>query len=284
MKQRLHQIERGQSQFSEGSASGLPTPPSPLRSTGRSYNFSRDSMDSKAQSSSGSTLKTCHTIDRRSVDRAAENESNHSKCTELSDLLRDQSAKTDALQQNIQTIPRDMATIKSVLGGESGFPTIHQMVVGLDHRMEGTGEVLKRLQDSLKVIHERQSGNGTPLATDVNGSDLVQTLQAMRTQLGIDLPAVLEKLSKIQETTEHKSNNLDGPSTSNEAPLLTELAPVNHKLDELLSAMKATRIAGGPDNGADRVTSEVFPSIAQTSLTNNITYLGTGKSDFPPRR
>ena len=59
------------------------------------------------------------------------------------------------LHEDLMKVSKDLSDVKGVLGGASGYPTVHQMVLGLEHHVQGDGQTLRAIQDSLSSLRER---------------------------------------------------------------------------------------------------------------------------------
>ena len=68
------------------------------------------------------------------------------------------------LRLDLTKISKDISEVKGVLGGANGYPTVHQMVVGLERRVQGDEHRLHAIQDSLNSLGERVVGKLTQIA------------------------------------------------------------------------------------------------------------------------
>ena len=68
------------------------------------------------------------------------------------------------LRLDLTKISKEISEVKGVLGGANGYPTVHQMVVGLERRVQGDEQTLRAIQDSLNSLGERVVGKLTHIA------------------------------------------------------------------------------------------------------------------------
>ena len=77
---------------------------------------------------------------------------------------RFEKASLAPLRLDLTKISKDINEVKGVLGGANGYPTVHQMVVGLERRVQGDEQTLRAIQDSLNSLGERVVGKLTQIA------------------------------------------------------------------------------------------------------------------------
>ena len=77
---------------------------------------------------------------------------------------RFEKASLAPLRLDLTKISKDISEVKGVLGGANGYPTVHQMVVGLERRVQGDEQTLRAIQDSLNSLGERVVGKLTQIA------------------------------------------------------------------------------------------------------------------------
>ncbi|PPQ76612.1 hypothetical protein CVT24_011329 [Panaeolus cyanescens] len=153
---------------------------------------------------------------------------------------------------DIQKISRDLNSVKGVIGGESGYPTVHQMVVGLEHYAHSGKKSLKGIKENMEEVKQRMEevathAASTSAATMENGTKILQRLeeqhlkhlkavsQSMTTQtsttagngevlrvlgaieskLASEFPAVLQILTEIRlRESNHKREPSEGEGSS----------------------------------------------------------------------
>ena len=148
-------------------------------------------------------------------------------------------------KEEIEKISKDLSSIKNVLGGETGYSTMHQMMVSLEHRMSGDERHLVKIQDTLKVIGKRVTdamGMAVAVAEDAksktsktndtfqNPKDsscsnedhlaVITALKDVQDLLAHELPVLSGKLQEIKEAQEkdrHKVHENEDTSNSNSA-------------------------------------------------------------------
>ena len=165
------------------------------------------------------------------------------------------------LRQDLKKVSKDLSEVKGILGGASGYPTVHQMVVGLDHRVQGDGERLRAIQDSLNSLGERIAGVSAvqEQQTRIQGwrenqdlqdhrggtEDVLRLLENIQSQLSSVFPSVVGKLTQIADTQEKEKEkqqqqekeqvayrNIDRTRSDTEKPV--EMETVLAKLEEIL--------------------------------------------------
>jgi hypothetical protein len=76
---------------------------------------------------------------------------------------RFEKASLAPLRLDLTKISKDINEVKGVLGGSNGYPTVHQMVVGLERRVQGDEQTLRAIQDSLNSLGDRVVGKLTQI-------------------------------------------------------------------------------------------------------------------------
>ena len=77
---------------------------------------------------------------------------------------RYEKASLAPLRLDLTKISNDISEVKGVLGGSNGYPTVHQLVVGLERRVQGDEQTLRAIQDSLNSLGECVVGKLTQMA------------------------------------------------------------------------------------------------------------------------
>ncbi|KAF9050105.1 hypothetical protein BJ165DRAFT_984467 [Panaeolus papilionaceus] len=114
-------------------------------------------------------------------------------------VAEDQPAWTEEMDK----ISKDLNGLKSVVGGESGYPTIHQMVVGLEHYAHAGKKSLKGVKETMEDVKQRMEEVATHAAstsavTMENGAKILQRLEEQHQQ---HLKALSQSQTHIQSTT-----------------------------------------------------------------------------------
>ena len=125
------------------------------------------------------------------------------------------------LRLDLTKISKDISEVKGVLGGGNGYPTVHQMVVGLERCVQGDGQTLRAIQDSLNSLGERVAGVSAVQEQQtrkqdrkekqdlrqqqVQGGgteDILRLLENIQSQFSSVFPSVVGKLDQIANTQE----------------------------------------------------------------------------------
>lgn len=174
---------------------------------------------------------------------------------------------------NYHKVANDLTDIKSILGGETCYPTIQQLVVGLDHRIQGTGESLNYIQDILHGLAER-----SPVRPEEESTQISAQLREISTQLTADIPVVLAKLADLQER--ERANQRDAfKSVGTDAE--ADYAPLHMKLEELVRLCSTKMTSNRPLEKNDSSGQEVLRYSKKGELsTENYPY-SVGKNTIP---
>ena len=188
------------------------------------------------------------------------------------------------LRLDLTNISKDIIDVKGVLGGSNGYPTVHQMVVGLEHRVQGDGQTLRAIQDSLNslgklvagvsAVQEQQTrkqnrkekqdlkqqqvqGGGT--------EDVLRLLENIQSQFSSVFPSVVEKLTQIADTQEKAKEKQEqeqaacrniGRTPSN-SEKTAEMETVLATLEEIRNLCSIQVQAGGSEQGDSTKPPEV---------------------------
>ena len=182
------------------------------------------------------------------------------------------------LCQDLTKISKDLTEVKGVLGGASGYPTVHQMVVGLEHRAQGDGQTLRAIQDSLNSLGERvasvsavQEQRNLKQQSVQGGAteDVLRLLENIQAQLSSAFPSIVGKLTQIANTQEQEKENQKqrqeeqvayrniGQTPSDTVEMETVLA----KLEEIRKLCPIQAQADGHEGGDSTKPPEVGFSI-----------------------
>lgn len=151
---------------------------------------------------------------------------------------------------NYHKVAKDLTDIKSILGGETSYPTVQQLVVGLDHRIQGTGESLNYIQDILQRLAEH-----SPVRPEEESTQVSAQLRAISTQLTADIPVVLAKLTDLQETERANQRDALKPVGTIDA----DYASLHMKLEELVRLCSTKMESNRPLEDNNGLAQEVLP-------------------------
>ncbi|KAJ3503537.1 hypothetical protein NLJ89_g8384 [Agrocybe chaxingu] len=189
--------------------------------------------------------------------------------------------KTPTPREEILELSKGLSEIKSVLGGESGYPTIHQVVLGLDHRTRDDKQALKAVQDKLDLLGDRVASaitssasaaaataasnvgfeSGAQQALAESNQKLVRAMEEVKARLAVDFPALASKIKEVRDIQDevrkvaqekevvYSSIGASRPSDNNGSKNV-DLQPVLDRLEELRKLCEAPAKAGPqePDN------------------------------------
>jgi hypothetical protein len=140
----------------------------------------------------------------------------------LQDVSATHGSKSSASKEDIRKLSKGLADLKGAIGGESGHPTVHQMVLALEHHARGEKKALRNIQDSLTVLGDRvadavvSAPHENVKAAQIdravvmeNNEKVMEALKEVKERLAVDFPALSSKLEEM-----HKSQGMTG--TNNE--------------------------------------------------------------------
>ncbi|KAF8904409.1 hypothetical protein CPB84DRAFT_1772964 [Gymnopilus junonius] len=240
VRQRLAQIERNHSQLSSQSGfTGItarvstPTPVSPAGSRwskSEAVFHNTGNSTSRPHSSSSVNDSSKSLLDSHDAKAKATTERTLSKPTVSKDVKEEALAPVPnpgPSKDDIRKLSKGLDEIKNVLGGESGCPTIHQVVVSLDHRTQGQKEAFKAIQETLGSLSERitdaihtasaEAAGSAKLDSDLLSSKDEVTLQALK--------ELDEKVSKAFSTLSGKIKDVREAQEKGKTTELHALAP-----------------------------------------------------------
>lgn len=156
------------------------------------------------------------------------------------------------LHEDLMKVSKDLSDVKGVLGGASGYPTVHQMVLGLEHHVQGDGQTLRAIQDSLSSLRERVASVSAVQEQQTRKQDqkqqsaqggtenVLRLLENIQSQLSSVFPSVVGKLTQIADTQERENkkqqeqaayHNIGGTPSNTEKT--AEMETVLAKLEEI---------------------------------------------------
>ena len=204
------------------------------------------------------------------------------------------------LRLDLTKISKNVNEVKGVLGGSNGYPTVHQMVVGLERRVQGDGQTLRAIQDSLNSLGELVAGVSAvqeqqtrkqdrkekqdlkqQQAQGGGTEDVLRLVENIHSQFSSVFPSVVGKLTQIADTQEKEKENQKqeqeqaayrniGRTPSNsEFSKTVEMEAVLAKLEEIRNLCSIQVQADGPREGDSTKPPEVGFSIF-TQLFNRL--------------
>lgn len=176
------------------------------------------------------------------------------------------------LHQDLTKISKDLNYVKGILGGASGYPTVHQMVVCLERRVQGDGQTLRALQNSLTSLGERVAGISTvqeqnrkekqdqkPQPVQGGTENILRLLENIQSQISSVFPSVIGKLTQIADTQEKEKEkeqqqqetyrNIGGTPSDTELEKTAEMEIVLEKLEEIRKLCPIRIQADGAQSG-----------------------------------
>jgi hypothetical protein len=313
VRQRLAQIERNHSELSAQSGlsrASTPVSPSSCSAWSRKELVWYNPRASPATLRGGNTTPTNHV--RKKVVRT---ESEHSLpevmiTDPLANILaqhgrepvptptqRDrenpegfEKASLAPLRLDLTKISKDISEVKGVLGGANGYPTVHQMVVGLECCVQEDGQTLRAIRDSLNSLGELVAGVSAVQEKQTRKQDrkekqdlkqqqiqgggtedVLRLLENIQSQFSSVFPSVVEKLTQIVDTQEKEKENQKreqeqaayrniGRTPSN-SEKTAEMETVLAKLEEIRNVCSIQAPANVPEEGDSTKPPEVGFSI-----------------------
>lgn len=191
-------------------------------------------------------------------------------------------SKAHLTKQDVEDLSMQVKDVKGVLGGESGYPTIHQVVLGLDDKAQANGKALKTIQERINQLEGRLA-NATvaPVAFDEGAKERESVLHAIedvKAKLATEFPLVMSTVQDLQSkqdrllelSTERESERevrysdvASSEGAQKSADNVVDLNPVLNKLDELRVLFGVSRNAIEKNEGTEQPTklAEVRPCL-----------------------
>jgi len=173
------------------------------------------------------------------------------------------------LTKDVEDLSKRIAEVKGALGGESGYPTIHQIVLGLEDRTEDNKKLLKTIQERIDEIGSclkdvqsstaalSSTGNETTegIKNDETQESVLRAIGDLEAKLIAEFPSLRDKVQELQSAQAILSEKLLENEKSNIPPTTAEnvvdLKPVLDKLDELsLLLQSSQKTPEGPEEGS----------------------------------
>lgn len=242
VRQRLAQIERNHSHIS--AQSGVSTRPStPISSLGGSGpGWSRSAISSP-------TPKCLSTISSHAAMQPTRRRNTHRLKECVASPQDDESRKDKQREKadDILQLAKGIADIKGVLGGESGSATLHQVVVGFDHRVREDEKTLKKIHTKVDQLGERfenatSASSAARLGTDpLKEERVLRAVEEIKTRLD-DLSTLAAKIQEIRAAQLQKVACND-VGTANDSKSL-DLKPILDKLEGIQDLLEAEKNGG----------------------------------------
>ena len=264
VRQRLAQIERDHSHIS-GQSVRTPGPlPSPASSSGWSR---REAVFHNAGSRSKPTSPAASMSEDRPVIVPETHRATYSRDRRKSSPLRSSveggtphaPAKSGPSKEEFRKLSKDVIDIRGTLGGASGQPTVHDMVLALEHLARGEKKALRNIQDTLSTLGDRVATVGaknmeqsSSVALSDSSGKVMKLLKEVNDRLASDFPAIANKLEDLKAAQKQKQNKdlspglsdlKDAPASSNTqgSPTAADLQPVLDKLEEMRILLDAKK-------------------------------------------
>lgn len=270
VRQRLAQIERNHSHIS-GLSARTPGPlPSPASSSGWSR---REAVFYNAGSRSKPTSPAASMSEDRPVIMPQTHNAAYSRDGRKSSLLRSSvegeplhaSANLGPSKEEFRKLSRDVVDIKGTLGGASGQPTVHDMVLALEHHARGEKKALRNIQDTLSTLGDRVATVGaksteqiSSAALSENNEKVMELLKEVKDRLASDFPALANKLEDLKAVQKKdgalgRSDLKDAPPSSNRQSSVStaDLKPVLDKLEEMRILLDAKQSKNKEDGQSE---------------------------------
>ena len=193
-------------------------------------------------------------------------------------------------KEDVELLLKRIAEVKGVLGGDSGYPTIHQVVLGLEDRTQDGKRMLKTIQER---IDELRSGlRDLQSSTDVLSSTLRQTtpnnetkrdgtqepvlraIEDVRAKLIADIPSLADRVQALQSGQARlmeKMQEKEKAIETNDVPLPisrteNDLKPVLEKLDQLRVQFQACKKAGEETGASNKEGPQILEVTAEKQI------------------
>ena len=305
VRQRLAQIERNHSQISAQSGysdavAGLSPPVTPItkktRSRGTSHPGSLKSGSSETSEESPKSQDTVTSIETKAMSRAHSmdtgrptpsssrhqeesseppySSNNDSKQPPFERDETENAPKLHPTKEDIEDLSKRIAEVKGALGGESGCPTIHQVVLGLEDQAQDNKRMLKTMQERIEelggCLKDVQSSTGLASTgndislkkgtkDDDTGESVLRAIEDVKEKLLSEFPSLHDEVQGLQSAQAGLLEKIQDKEQSNVSPTtaqdLLDLKSVLNKLDELLllqleASQKTAKELEAPEEGS----------------------------------
>jgi len=160
--------------------------------------------------------------------------------------------------------------VKGVLGGESGYPTIHQVVLGLDDKAQANGRALKTVQERISQLLEgRLADASAVLEKGAEHESVLHAIEDVKARLATEFPLVMstvrdlhskqDRLLELSKDERGREVHYGNVATSCEGAQrnVVDLSRVLNKLEELRVLFGVSRDAIEKEEGTERPTTKL---------------------------
>lgn len=280
VRHRLAQIERNHSHLSSQSVAPPRITPLPSPASSSGWSKSEALFRNTGPKTPSRLRPTSPAEDRPVIIPQSHNKSRQvDEVNTLQDVLATHDSKSSASKEDIRKLSRGLADLKGVIGGESGHPTVHQMVLALEHHARGEKKALRNIQDSLAMLgdHVADAVASAPhenvKATQIDGAvvmenneKVMEALKEVKERLAVDFPALSSKLEEMHKLQVRIGTNNEVASTSSLAAAqdsstaFADLKLVFDKLEEIRVLCNSSK-QGELNRGGEAETTKVGPCI-----------------------
>jgi hypothetical protein len=180
-------------------------------------------------------------------------------------------SEAQVTKRDVEDLSMQVMDVKGVLGGESGYPTIHQVVLGLDDKAQASGRALKTIQERINQLEGRLA-NATVASVALDGGakeydSVLHAIEDVKARLATEFPLVVSTVQDLQSkqdrllelSSERESErkvrygdvgSAEGAQKS--ADSVVDLNSVLNKLDELRVLFEVSRNAIEKNEGTEQ--------------------------------
>jgi len=163
-------------------------------------------------------------------------------------------SKPHLTKEDVEDLSKRIAEVKGAIGGEAGYPTIHQIVLGLEDRTEDNKRLLKTIQERIDKLGGRLkdmqlstaalSSTGTEeIKNDETQESVLRAIEDLKAKLISEFPSLRDKVEELQSAQATLSEKLLENEKRNVPPAtiqnVVDLKPVLDKVDELSLLLQA---------------------------------------------
>lgn len=191
-------------------------------------------------------------------------------------------------KEDVENLLKRIAEVKGVLGGDPGYPTIHQVVLGLEDRTQDGKRALKSIQERIdelrsglkdlqsstdglsSTLHRQKTLHNVAKTGDDTQEPVLRAIEDVRAKLVSDIPSLADRVQALQsgqdrllEKMEEKERLVETKDVPPPVPRTEhDLKPVLEKLDRLgvqFQACEKAREETGVSNNEGPQILEVIP-------------------------
>ena len=162
-------------------------------------------------------------------------------------------------KRDVEDLSMQVMEVKGVLGGESGYPTIHQVVLGLDDKAQANGRALKTVQERISQLLEGRLVDASVVlekgAEEDEHESVLHAIEDVKARLATEFPLVMstvrdlhlkqDRLLELSKDEREREVHYGDVATSCEGAQrnVVDLSPVLNKLEELRVSFGVSRDA-----------------------------------------